>query len=279
MYADVISCLLKDLAGVMPDLASDRPRGRAPTSAFSNFAINREQGLWAESILMDGLRHSVGSKYDIVKYGKSDSIMAGEDGFKAFYEHYQDELDNIGKRPDLLIFPKGVVDKLDLSGDGPGGPGGCVGCSVLGIEVRSSSFLARKYTEARKKDVSFTPKVEDLQTVSKWISTYGVPHYYAQVFFDEIYVISFRRLLEIILRNPDRYSIHKDHRNQFKSTIHVNISCGARWGKITIPPTHESERKELNAGRLIHYVKFGNGRVDLDGSTTDSIISDALGQR
>lgn len=279
MYADVIDGLVQDLTALLPAIASDRMRGRTPTSAFSNFAINREQGLWAESILMDGLRRSIGNKYDVVKYGKSDSIMAGEDGFKEFYEHYQDELDNIGKRPDLLIFPKGVVNTLDMSGDGPGGPGGYVKRSLLGIEVRSSSYLAKKYTEAKQKDVSFTPKVEDLQTVVKWIRTYDIPHYYAQVFFDEIHIIPFRRILEVILHDQKNYSIRKNQRNQFKGTIHVNISCGTRWGKIVTPPTHESEQKELDAGRLIHYVKFGNGVVDLDRNITNSLIAEALGSR
>lgn len=279
MYADVIADLVQDLTDVLPTIASDRIRGRTPTSAFSNFAINREQGVWAESILMDGLRRSIGSKYDVVKYGRSDSIMAGEDGFKAFYEHYQDELDGIGKRPDLLILPSGVAGNLDISGDDPGGPDGCVNRSVLGIEVRSSSYMAKKYMKTKQKDVSFTPKVEDLQTVAKWIHTYDIPHYYAQVFFDEVHVISFRSILEVILHDKKNYSINKNARNQFKDTIHINISSGRRWGKILIPPTHESERKELNAGRLIHYVKFGNGIVELDGDVTNSLIAEALGSR
>lgn len=279
MYANVIDELARGLSDIVPVIASSRTRGRTPTSAFSNFAINREQGIWAESILMDGLKGAIGDKYDVVKYGRSDSILAGEEGFKEFYEQYQDELDDIGKRPDLLIFPKGIVDQLDISADGPGGKDGCIRHSVLGIEVRSSSLFARKYAEVKKSEASFTPKVEDLQTVLKWIRAYGIPHYYAQVFFDEIHVIYFRSILETILRDPDGYTIRKNFRNQFKGTIHVKISRGARWGKITTPPTHESGRKELNAGRLIHYVKFGNGRIDLDCGTTDRIINEALGLR
>lgn len=279
MYVDTINRLARDLPAVVPTISSNRTRGRTPTSAFSNFAINREQGVWAESILADGLRAVIGDNYSIVKYGKSDSIMAGEKGFNDFYERYQDELDDIGKRPDLLIFRKGVVDRLDISEDGPGGKNECVKNSILGIEVRSSSLLARKYAEAKNNEASFTPKVEDLQTVLKWIRAYGVPHYYAQVFFDEIHVISFRQILETLLRDPDGFVIRKNYRNQFKSTIHVKISRGSRWGKIYIPPTHESGRKELGAGRLIHYVKFGNGRIDLDGATTDNIIREALDSR
>jgi hypothetical protein len=39
-----------------------------------------------------------------VKYGKSDDLVAGEDGFDTFYQDFQTELDTIGKRPDLLDF-------------------------------------------------------------------------------------------------------------------------------------------------------------------------------
>ena len=35
-----------------------------------------------------------------------DDIIAGDENFKEFYEEYQNELDEIGKRPDILIFDK-----------------------------------------------------------------------------------------------------------------------------------------------------------------------------
>lgn len=274
-YADEIGRLAVGLPDVIPALESDRVRGRPPTSAYSNFAINREQGMWAETVLMKGIEDSVGSEYDVVKYGRSDSIMAGEPGFSDFYQSYQDELEEIGKRPDLLVFTAGAAGGRDISDGDPGGPGGCVERAVLGIKVRSSSYLAKKYKEIRGKAASFTPKVEDLQTVPKWIRTYGVPHYYAQVFFDEIYVISFKRILEIIVRQEDGWAVEKSQRNQFKKTVHVSVSHGRKWGEIDIPPAHKSARKEVGAGRLIHYVRFGNGRAALDGKVTASVMQEA----
>ena len=44
--------------------------------------------------------------YVAVRYRKSDDLVAGEIGFDEFYNEFQDELDTIGKRPDLLVFRK-----------------------------------------------------------------------------------------------------------------------------------------------------------------------------
>lgn len=40
------------------------------------------------------------------KYGRSDDIIAGDDGFPEFFEEFRCELEMIGKRPDILIFRK-----------------------------------------------------------------------------------------------------------------------------------------------------------------------------
>jgi len=39
-----------------------------------------------------------------------DLTQKSKRGFKQFYNKYQDELDELGKRPDLLIFRKGDYD-------------------------------------------------------------------------------------------------------------------------------------------------------------------------
>ena len=76
-----------------------------------------------------------------MRYGRADSLAAGDSGFAEFYSKYQDELNNIGKKPDLLIFrrsdaPKEKLDLDDIS----------ISQAVAAIEVRSSSFLSNKYS-------------------------------------------------------------------------------------------------------------------------------------
>jgi type II restriction enzyme len=71
--------------------------------ANSEFLTNKEQGDWAETIVFKAVNEYSGD-YFAVKYGRSESIAAGDDGFANFYAEYQSELNGIGKRPDILIF-------------------------------------------------------------------------------------------------------------------------------------------------------------------------------
>lgn len=124
--------------------------GRPPTMANSEFLTNKEQGDWAELIVYKAINEFL-EDYFAVKYGRAESIAAGEEGFPEFYEEYRQELNSIGKRPDLLMFR--VRDfpgrKVDIENDED------VRRAVAALEVRSSSFLLNKYNafmEGRQSD-------------------------------------------------------------------------------------------------------------------------------
>jgi len=116
--------------------------GRPPSLASSEFLTNKEQGDWAEKIVLTAV-NEYSSEYLAVQYGRSETLAPGEEGFEEFYRRYQDELNNIGKRPDILIFRKSDVDPscIDLDDDGT------ICRAVAAIEVRSSSFLVQRYEE------------------------------------------------------------------------------------------------------------------------------------
>lgn len=218
-----------------------------------------------------------------MKYGRSNRIMAGDDGFAEFFDGYWEELLVGGKRPDLLLMPKsGWRERLglDVSELPLAGLKNIVPIAMAGLEIRSSSFLSRKF-RAGKGDrtfLSFTPKTEDLYLVDKWIQTYDVPHYYVQVFFDDLYAISFQRILEI-LKNPEEedssFFIEKNAKSQWKSTIHLDISKGVRLGSITENPSLTGEVYHIPNGRLIFYVKFGGGKLTLERDAVGAIVEDA----
>jgi type II restriction enzyme len=115
--------------------------GRAPTMASSAFLTNREQGDWAEQVVHKAI-NEFSNEYFAVEYGRSDSIAAGDKDFARFYEEYQNELNVFGKKPDILIFK--ITDfpdkKVDLANNEH------IKKAVSAIEVRSSSFLADKYS-------------------------------------------------------------------------------------------------------------------------------------
>ena len=129
----------------------------------------------------------------------------------------------------------------------------------------------------KRNTLSITPKVEDLKVVRKWIMTYNVPHFYVQVFFDKVYGISFRQILELI-SNPEleeeRYYVEQDTKNQNKTTIKIPSQDGVCLvTKALREPCHKSVRKELNKGRLLFYVKFEGGEASLDKNNFDQLFN------
>jgi type II restriction enzyme len=114
--------------------------GRPPTMANSEFLTNKEQGDWAEQIVYRAI-NEFSNEFFAVEYGRSESIAAGDAGFADFYMEYQNELNTIGKKPDLLIFK--LTDfqdrNVNLENDEQ------VRRAVAALEVRSSSFLIDKY--------------------------------------------------------------------------------------------------------------------------------------
>lgn len=115
--------------------------GRPPSTASSEFLTNKEQGDWAERIVYAAINEN-SQEYIALQYGRADSLAAGDPGFSDFYLAYQDELNHIGKKPDLLIFHRDDIpdpSKVNLDDDE------LIRKAVAAIEVRSSSFLANKY--------------------------------------------------------------------------------------------------------------------------------------
>ncbi len=355
-YTEKIEGIISKIPAEIMDFSQERKRGTAPSMASSEFITNKQQGDWAEELLFNAINESA-KHYVAVRYGKSDDIVAGDEGFKEFYEKYQDELDTIGKRPDLLIFKKSdyrddygldISDKQDIDE--------YVEKAIAGIEVRSSAFLHKKYDACKarvidhamtralqlkdeiisgyadllqegkreayfdilnsisedtlstiqfkrpswrsserlshlssmlselhtqleiiqsQKELSITPKMEDMAVVYKWIRTYGVPHYYFQVFFDMIYGIAFEDILNLITteeRDGVDFRIDADPKNQFKTTIKIYTkSAKVIAGKVD-EPEHASVKKELPKGRLLYYVKFNNGKAYLDISQLKRLL-------
>lgn len=116
--------------------------GRIPTLANSEFLTNKEQGDWAEQVTL-GAINEYSREYRAVPYGRDDTLSAGDPGFREFYAAYQEELNTIGKKPDVLIYRRSdLPENHDYDLD----DAEFVQHAVAAIEVRSSSFLAQKYS-------------------------------------------------------------------------------------------------------------------------------------
>lgn len=150
IYLDRIRELTKTVPTTLVDFGLPRDPARTPTQASSNFITNKEQGDWAENLVFRVINET-SKNFVAVKYGKSDDLVAGEAGFDTFYQEFQNELDTIGKRPDLLIFRKEdfIADLGDDISQIPHDEiTAYVKRAIAGIEVRSSAFLINKYEES-----------------------------------------------------------------------------------------------------------------------------------
>ena len=149
-YYETIRELTKSVPATLVDFNLPRDTAWTPTQASSNFITNKEQGDWAENLVTRAINET-SKNYVAIKYGKSDDLVAGQDGFDTFYQDFQSELDTIGKRPDLLIFRKSDFDTklgFDISRFPHSQITEYVKKAVAGIEVRSSAFLIDRYEAA-----------------------------------------------------------------------------------------------------------------------------------
>ncbi len=149
-YFDRIKKLSFEIPTSLVDFTQPRDIARSPTQASSNFITNKEQGDWAENLIYTAI-NNISQNFVAVKYGKSDNLVAGEEGFDSFFQSFQNELDTIGKRPDLLIFKKedfNLEFGYDISKIEHSLLTNYVRKAVAGIEIRSSAFLIEKYESA-----------------------------------------------------------------------------------------------------------------------------------
>ncbi|MGB1205091.1 MAG: AccI family restriction endonuclease [Chitinophagales bacterium] len=147
MYFETIRELTKSIPTTLVDFSQKRKRSSPPTQASSNFITNKEQGDWAELLIFRAINETFDG-YVAVRYGKSDDLIAGDAGFDVFYNEFQDELDTIGKRPDLLIFKEDDFNQAlgyDISKLAHSSIDNYVKKAVAGLEIRSSAFLIDKY--------------------------------------------------------------------------------------------------------------------------------------
>ncbi|CAA0243171.1 restriction endonuclease [Tenacibaculum maritimum] len=142
---------LREITKAIPtsiiDFSIPRDRTSPPTQASSNFITNKEQGDWAEDLIFRAINET-SDNYVAVRYGKSDDLIAGDNGFDEFYIDFQNELDTIGKRPDLLVFKKADFDTelgFDISKLEHSSITDYVKKSIADLEIRSSAFLIDKY--------------------------------------------------------------------------------------------------------------------------------------
>lgn len=256
-----------DFGGPLPALE----RIFVPTDVRSEFLANRAMGDWAEQTLSKAFDSLSVGNLKPVHYGDSESLSAGDPNFKERYISGLEETRAMGKRPDLLLVPKGLSVEEDISKWPRQEADEIARKAKAAIEVRSSKQQALKYMKikaaetgkAGKSGLSFTVKVEDLRIVYRWIEVCETPQYYFQVFFDSVFAIDVLDIFRLIA-NRDGITIDKPDKSQNKSTIMIPIAFGLQVGEFIDPPTFEVEIRENRLGRIDPYVIPVGGNLKLD---------------
>jgi hypothetical protein len=254
---------------------------RPPTDARSEFLANRAMGDWAEGKVSEAVA-SIAPSWSVTQYGNTNSMAAGEEGFADHYRAALEEVREFGKRPDLLVLPKGVGVPADISTLARADSDPFVFDAQAAIEVRSSKFNALKYMAVRKAELeagkksdratpSFTVKVEDLVVVYRWIERYGVSQSYCQVFFDSMWAINVLDIFRIIGSGAG-FKIETPAKSQLKSTIMIPITSGVKVGAFTEAPVFEVETRETKLGRVDAFVKPVGGKVVIDGPALRTVL-------
>lgn len=143
------------------DFSSKSP----PSDANSEFTINDLMGSWAEELVFSALRNVLNNTAPIM-YGRADQLIAGQDGFKQLWGEHMQELDTIGKRPDILLFEaKFASDYLSGTDNIAEHPEKWkfVNRAFAGIEVRSSKQNLTINEEYKSDAISNL--VEELQSI------------------------------------------------------------------------------------------------------------------
>lgn len=255
--------------------AEKEPKISIPTDARSEFLANRAMGDWAEGALKESFLSSNGIAVEISHYGDTDSLAAGEPGFKENYLRAKEETRRWGKRPDLLIFPAGTVVPSDLTALSREEADDFARLALAGIEVRSSKFKADKYMAVKRQDKidkkpssretpSFTVKVEDLKIVYRWLEVVQTQQMYAQVFFDSCFAINVYAIFEYVATASKGFTIEKPEKSQNKATIMIPITNGERLGTFSVSPEFGVEVRETRTGRVDAYVRPQGGQLVLE---------------
>lgn len=239
-----------------------------------DFLNNQLRGRWAEDVVQSmSLPDLV-----LVPFGPSGAAMPGQEDHRRIITSFR-EIELIeGKRPDLLMYdaavwksltavetaqvstwPTRLLEDSDLA---------LVRRARCGVEVKNSTWhyaTRRKHRLALDDEsggpLSVTVKDEELKKIVGWIEWSGRPVLFFQVLFDEMYVMSFSRMVEgiragqvyeagdYLLDTQTGAGGKKYHRFFLKDLRHL---CAF----VRFPNKSEARVEVLASGSVIPYVRF-----------------------
>jgi hypothetical protein len=255
-----------------------------------DFLNNQLRGRWAEQVVLSMQLPET----TIVAFGPSGAAMPGQEDYRRIVTTYG-EIERLeGKRPDLIAFDRKVWDDLTaaereraatwperlLENDDLE----IVSRARFGIEVKNSTwhFGTRRERHATLEDdepgeeapdvdaasedtppagrLSITVKEEELQKIVGWMKQSKKPVLFFQVLFDEVYCMSFSRMVDAI-RNGQLYAegdyVARKERQSDKF-VHFFYLANAlhRCAMVRFPAESKARVVILASGSVIPYVEL-----------------------
>jgi hypothetical protein len=263
--------------GAKAILSSSAQRG-------GDFLNNQLRGRWAEEVVLSLDLPSL----KIVAFGPSSAAMPGQEDYRRVVTTYGEIELLEGKRPDLLAFDRNIWDQLSVGEQRrveswperllDAEDLAIVSQARFGIEVKNSTwhFATRRERHADLSEeneapagdedtppagrLSITVKQEELVKIVGWMQGSGKPVLFFQVLFDEIYCMSFSRMVDAIrisqlyeagdyVARIERRSAKLVHFFFLANTLH-------RCAKVRFPDESVARVVILASGSVIPYVEF-----------------------
>lgn len=257
------------------------PKAILSTGAMraGDFLNNQLRGRWAEDVVASmRLRN-----FRFVPFGPSGVAMPGQEDHRKIVTTFREIEMLEGKRPDLIAYGKEDWERLSSAEgnrvltwperlleaeDSP-----ILQRSRFGVEVKNSTWHYGKRREHRATldeddsgPLSITVKDEELKKIDAWMRGVNRPVLFFQVLFDEIYCMSFSRMVEGI-RNGRVYApgdyLRDESTGAGNKIYHRFLLRDSRHlcAFVQFPDESEARVEVLVSGSVIPYVQLRPARA------------------
>ena len=239
-----------------------------------DFLNNQLRGRWAEQVVLSMDVPGI----QIVPFGPSGAAMPGEEDHRQVVTTFREVVLLEGKRADLLCFEESTwkafsTDDRLAAATWPerrleAEDENLVRAAACAIEVKNSTWHYGKRREAGGGRLSITVKDEELAEIDDWAARWGVPVVFAQVLFDEVYVMSYARMIAAIARGyvyeASDYELDGT-RGAGGKTFHKFLSTDERHfcAEVEFPSASKGVVRVLADGNVVPYIEYAPARSTL----------------
>lgn len=274
-------------------------RARPPRFRGLDFLMRFQQGKWSEDRIIGGINST--ANYHAVPYGLSRVYVdTDRESMEEYWTKYSG-IEEHGKRPDIIVFRKMVYntikDRLSedptLMGENEWAP--LIKKCICGIEAENSLWRASKMPDTdlalplpRKTNIiapNVWVKEEDIWRLLDWQKVYKKPIYVVQVFYDLAFAARFVSMVKKVQRierykdtgyrnvemkrlgliiATQKYTDSRTGVSQEKKVYRVHPAAAIHFGHVVEEPTLEVKVLESEKGKIMPYVHFSGGALNLD---------------